>query len=171
MDVIAFSKSVLSATPRRWLDLARTLPAELLYRQPAEGEWSAMQCLGHLVDTEMGVFPFRVAAILKGEDFPAFDPDKEGNQIPAPGGQLAFAEKFAGLREQALEVLAQVGPGDLARTGTHSQLGVVTLGQLVHEWAGHDLMHTVQGERAMMQPFIDGCGPWQVYFTDHWVQK
>jgi hypothetical protein len=28
-------------------------------------------------------------------------------------------------------------------------------------------MHTVQAERALMQPFIQGCGPWQVYFTDH----
>ena len=24
---------------------------------------------------------------------------------------------------------------------------MVTLGEMLHEWAGHDLMHTVQGER------------------------
>jgi hypothetical protein len=33
--------------------------------------------------------------------------------------------------------------------------------------AGHDLMHTVQAERALMQPFIAGCGPWQPYCADH----
>ncbi len=28
-------------------------------------------------------------------------------------------------------------------------------------------MHTIQAERAMMQPFIAGCGPWRFYFLDH----
>ncbi|MBP2677512.1 MAG: DinB family protein, partial [Deltaproteobacteria bacterium] len=51
----------------------------------------------------------------------------------------------------------------------HQELGVVTLGEMIHEWAGHDLMHTVQGERAILQPFIDGCGPWKRYFSDHTV--
>jgi hypothetical protein len=30
---------------------------------------------------------------------------------------------------------------------------------MIHEWAAHDLMHTIQGERALMQPFIADCGP------------
>jgi hypothetical protein len=30
-------------------------------------------------------------------------------------------------------------------------------------------MHTIQAERALMQPFIQGSGPWQVYFQDHFV--
>jgi len=30
--------------------------------------------------------------------------------------------------------------------------------------SAHDLMHTVQAERAMMQPFIAGSGPWRPYF-------
>jgi hypothetical protein len=38
---------------------------------------------------------------------------------------------------------------------------------MIHQWAGHDLMHTVQGERAILQPFIDWCGPWKRYFSDH----
>jgi hypothetical protein len=37
------------------------------------------------------------------------------------------------------------------------------------EWSALDLMHTVQGERALLQPFIDGCGPWKRYFSDHAV--
>jgi hypothetical protein len=44
---------------------------------------------------------------------------------------------------------------------------MVTLSEMLHEWAGHDLMHTVQGERAILQPFIEGCGPWKPYFADH----
>ena len=43
--------------------------------------------------------------------------------------------------------------------------------ELLNEWAAHDLMHTVQAERALMQPFIQGCGPWQHYFQDHVVRS
>jgi hypothetical protein len=28
-------------------------------------------------------------------------------------------------------------------------------------------MHIVQAERAVMQPFIAGSGPWRPYFADH----
>jgi hypothetical protein len=50
-------------------------------------------------------------------------------------------------------------------------MGTVTLRQMLNEWAAHDLMHTVQAERALMQPFIDACGPWQRSFLDHWVGR
>jgi hypothetical protein len=49
----------------------------------------------------------------------------------------------------------------------HQELGIVCLNELLHEWAAHDLMQTVQAERALLQPFIQGCGPWQSYFEDH----
>ena len=43
----------------------------------------------------------------------------------------------------------------------------MTLEQLLQEWAGHDLNHTIQAEQALMQPFITRCGPWRKYFADH----
>jgi hypothetical protein len=44
---------------------------------------------------------------------------------------------------------------------------MVTLRQQINEWAAHDLMHVVQAERAVMQPFITATGPWRSYFADH----
>ena len=41
-------------------------------------EWSAMDCLCHLLDTERWIFPKRVQALLAGENFVGFDPDKQG---------------------------------------------------------------------------------------------
>ena len=38
--------------------------------------------------------------------------------------------------------------------------------QLLNEWAAHDTMHIVQAERALMQAFIPGSGPWRMYFAD-----
>jgi len=82
---------------------------------------------------------------------------------------IEWAAEFAKLRAGSLELLSKVAEGDLKRTARHQELGMVTLGEMLHQWAGHDLMHTFQGERAILQPFIDGCGPWKVYFSDHAV--
>ena len=70
-----------------------------------------------------------------------------------------------------MKIFDRVKPSDLNKGSRHKELGPVTMSELLHEWAGHDLMHTVQAERALMQPFIRGCGPWQVYFQDHTAGK
>lgn len=158
--------SVLVTTAGRWLNLTDKISGELLLRAPAPGEWSACNCLRHLLDTERDVFGVRLRAFLAGQDIPAFDPDTEGHDY---GDRTAFqlADDFARYRSENLAVLEQVGVLDLARTVQHSELGAVTLAQLLQEWAAHDLMHTVQAERALMQPFIAGSGPWRAYFRDH----
>jgi hypothetical protein len=160
---------VLETTPQRWIQLASTLPPELFQRKPAPKEWSAYDCLRHIVDTETAVFPPRIGYLLRGEDFPAFNPDEEGGGSRENIPPIESAREFARLRAESLALLSKVGEGDLNRTARHQELGMVTLGELIHEWAGHDLMHTVQGERALLQPFIDGCGPWKRYFSDHAV--
>jgi len=85
----------------------------------------------------------------------------------SPHTRDELAAEFARLRAIQLEALKTVTTSDLARTARHSELGLVTLGELIHEWVGHDLMHTVQAERALLQLFIAGCGPWRPYFADH----
>ncbi len=159
-------QAVLATTAPRWQNLTATLPDDLLTRTPQPGEWSAVDCLGHLTDVEQFVWPVRVRALLAGQDFPAFDPDAEGldytQMTPAK-----LAAEFAQRRAANLPLLASVTAADLARTARHSELGLVTLSQLLHEWAAHDLMHTVQAERALMQPFIAGTGHWRFYFADH----
>lgn len=159
--------AVLSTTAPRWQRLTETLPLELLARAPAPQEWSALQCLGHLLDAERLVFPVRVQCFLKGQDFPAFDPDAQGTWVGAEQPPHALAAEFARRREASLAALEAVTEADLPRTARHSELGLVTLSELLHEWAAHDLMHTVQAERALMQPFIAECGPWRKYFADH----
>ncbi len=157
---------VLESTPARWKALCETLPPALLRRKPAADEWSALDCLIHILDTEKFIFPVRVKAFLAGEKFSAFNPDQEGTrdtgQPPA-----ALASEFSVLRAGSIAQLKTLCADDLPRTALHAELGLVTLEQMLQEWAGHDLNHTVQAERALMQPFIEQCGPWRNYFADH----
>ncbi|SRR5579883_47578 len=167
-DVLTMVKAVLAKTPANWLNIT-TLPIELLTRQPAVGEWSATACLIHILDTEH-IFPRRVQALLQGEPIPSFDPDMEGIKRSALSPEQ-LAHEFARLRQTNLELLERVTPQDFGRTSIHSELGPVTLEQLLHEWAAHDLNHTMQAERAIMQPFIQGSGPWRFYFKGHEVAE
>lgn len=167
---LAQVQAILATTAARWQALTETVDVDLLTRPPRAGEWSAADCLQHLVDTERFVFPARVRAILASQDFAAYDPDAEGtvNTTQTP---TQLAAEFANLRAESLPLLASLTPADLPRTARHADLGVVTLEQLLHEWVGHDLMHTVQGERSLMQPFIAGSGPWRHYFKDHDTER
>lgn len=169
-DFLSQIQGVLSTTPARWLSLTQALPRELLQRAPAPGEWSAVDCLRHLLDTERYVFPPRVEAFLKGRDLVAFNPDSEGTPADPDEDPAEIAAEFARMRAESLVALSHLTPADLSRTVQHSELGRVTLQEMLHEWAAHELMHVVQAEQALMQPFIAGSGPWRVYFADHDVE-
>jgi hypothetical protein len=166
-NIIPQARAVLSITPARWSSLTATLPIALLTRPPLPGEWSAAACLKHILDTERFVFPLRIRAILAGHDFVAFNPKQEDTEATEQTVEQLAAE-YTHLRAESLALLAQVTEDDLPRTARHSELGMVTLAELINEWAAHDLMHTVQAERSLMQPFIIGSGPWRgPYFGDH----
>lgn len=168
--ILPWTRAVLETTGPCWLRLTQTVPEELLTRIPAPGEWSAVDCLRHLLDVERSVFPVRVRAILAGQDFPAFDPAQR--EAPAPNSTAQqLAEAFAEAREVGLAALAQVREQDLPRTARHSTLGIMTLSETLHAWAAHDLNHTVQAERAMMQPFIGGSGALAFRFEDHLAKR
>ena len=168
--ILKWVRPVLEITPLRWLSLAKALPAELVNLPPAEKEWSALGCLLHLLDTERWVFPARVQYLLEEKNFPSFNPDSEGTTVNTNQSFEELAGEFSRLRLGSLNLLTKVKPADLQKSSRHQELGPVTLAELLHEWAAHDLMHTVQAEQALMQPFISGCGPWQVYFRLHDVR-
>ncbi|MGC4107733.1 MAG: DinB family protein [Thermomicrobiales bacterium] len=165
-DLIGSVTAILRVGPARWRTLAEAVDPARLERAPAPGEWSAANVLQHLIDVEP-VFTSRVEAILAGQAFPAFDQDN-GGEVGQPVAEVqALIDRWTVLRERGLAVLATVQPEDLARTAIHAELGEVTLANLLNEWGGHDLMHMVQAEEAIMQPFIAGVGPWRGYFVAH----
>lgn len=159
-------QAVLSTTPGRWQQLVSTLPTDLLTRSPAAGEWSALDCLQHIFRAERVLFPVRCRAFLAGQDLNDFDPNQPDATSDAQTPEQIVAA-FTGYRQASLLLLKQVKDDDLTRTVQHPKMGTVTLAELLHTWAAHDLMHTVQAERALMQPFMLGCGGWRPFFRDH----
>jgi DinB superfamily len=165
-DVMTGLRAVLVTTPARWTSLIAAVPDDLLRRAPAPGEWAAIDCLRHLRDAERDVFQVRFEAFRSGQDLVPYDPERDGSVSPGEPAQ-ALAEDFARLRAASLEVLSDVTPEDLGITVIHGEYGPVQLGAMLHYWAAHDLMHTVQAERALMQPFITRSGAWRVMCADY----
>lgn len=169
IDVLESARRLLSTTPGRWRSLVETTPDDLLRRPPAAGEWSAAECLDHLLLTERAVFGERLRAILEGRDLPAFDPNQprapEADRTP---GEVATA--LAAERDRNLAVLSGLTPADLDRAGRHPEYGMVSLRVVLNTWTAHDLQHTVQAEEALMQAFIPDTGPFRFRFADHEVR-
>jgi len=48
-SILTWAREVLVTTPKRWIDLTLALSPDLLSRPPEPHEWSALECLQHLV--------------------------------------------------------------------------------------------------------------------------
>jgi len=168
-DVLDSARRMLSATPGRWQSLVETAPDDLLERAPAPGEWSAADCLSHLLLTERTVFGQRVRAILDGRDLVVFDPSRPRDPDPerTPGEAV---QALAVERERNLALLNDLSAADVDRSGRHPEYGMVALSVILSTWVAHDLQHTVQAEEALMQAFIPGTGPFRFRFADHEVR-
>lgn len=163
IDELAPAAALLATTPDRMRALFTALPPDLLRRRPREGEWSALQTLEHMAETESEVFTRRINAFLAGEaSFPNYEPDPAGDADPA-----ALLDALESARRHNLELVGRVSAADLDRRARHAQLGEVSLRTQLLEWAAHDLNHVIQAERAVMQPFIAGSGPWRPSFAEH----
>lgn len=165
-NLLETAKSILRMTPTVWDQLVQNVPQDLLARVPAPGEWSAVDCIRHMLANERDLFPVRVRMFLAGQDIQDYDPDTDG-ALDLDQSPVELVTLFARYRFESLSLLDELAPSDLEREALHSELGTVTLGQMLNEWVSHDLSHTIQAERAIMQPFIPASGPWRSTFIDH----
>jgi hypothetical protein len=162
------TRGVLETTPRRWESLVESVPEDLLLRSPLPGEWSAFDCLRHLLEAERDLLSVRLNHILDGRaELVPYDPDAPRDPIPEQTTRDILAA-FVALRRESVRTLASLTPDDLSQTIFHPEYRVdVSLGELLDLWAAHDLMHTVQAEEALMQAFIPGSSVWRPEFAEH----
>lgn len=164
-ELLDWLPRILGTTADRLARLAASVPDAVLRRRPQSAEWSAYEVLHHLLDVERLVLPARIRAIVGGattivnvdQNAVAWDETRPAARIVAD---------FAGLRAETMVLIAGLTPVDLGRTASHSAYGLVSLGQMLHYYPAHDLTHLIQIERAIMQPFLPGTGPWGAGVAD-----
>lgn len=142
--------AVQAATAGRMRELAQAAGDRLRVR-PEPTEWSVIECLGHLVDSEF-VASARMRWIL-AEDEPeivGYDQDRWVDGLrhgdDDPDELIAL---FETLRASNLRLWAQTPPADRERFGLHRERGPESYGLIVRLGAGHDRFHLAQAERAL----------------------
>lgn len=123
------------------------LPEEAADWHPAEGEWCAKECLGHVIEAEKRGFAGRIRHILEADE-PAFE---EWDQVAVERERddchrdlAELLSEFLKLREASVGLVAGLRPEQLDRSGVHERVGRLTIRDLMHEWVHHDRNHLRQ---------------------------
>jgi DinB superfamily len=159
--------ALLARTPAAIDALLRGLPDVWVRNNEGHDTWSAYDIVGHLVHGERTDWIPRARILLEHGEARAFDKFDRFAQFRESRGKSLdeLLDEFARLRREnlvALETL-KLKPADFARRGTHPELGVVTLAELLATWAVHDLTHLHQLARVMAHRYRDAVGPWSAY--------
>jgi hypothetical protein len=137
-------------TPGRLRDLVASAGSDLAGR-PAPGEWSALQCIGHITDAEVvGAARYRWILAHDRPRLIGYDQDlwvdglRHGEADP---GELLGL--FESLRAANLELWARTAPEGRARVGIHEERGPESFELLFRMIAGHDRLHLQQARTAL----------------------
>ncbi len=162
------------------LDLLRRTPAQLralleglgdafVFSNQGENTFSPFDVLGHLIHGERTDWIPRAWIILEHGPTVPFEPfDRFAMYESCRGKTLPqLLDEFERLRDDNLQELEQMELTDqeLALTGTHPDLGTVTLGQLLATWVVHDLTHIRQIVGVIAHQYRDQVGPWKPYLS------
>ena len=138
---------ILASTPDKLRREIAAMPARQLRTRPAPGKWSVQEILAHLADVEELGMRSRVAALIEEDRplLPSFDQERRAVEMRYhrrdPRQSLRSFERQ---RCANLKWLRTLKAAELRRSGTHEKVGEITAGEMIHEWAFHDLGHLKQ---------------------------
>jgi hypothetical protein len=161
--------AVLARTPGTLRSMLEGLPPRWTESNEGGETWSPFNVVGHLIHGERADWIPRARIIIEAGEARPFTPfDRFAQFRESEGKSLAeLLDEFEALRRESLAALAgfELGEADLAKTGTHPDLGRVTLGELLATWVAHDLDHVVQIARTMAKQYASEVGPWRAYLS------
>lgn len=158
---------LLEATPT----ILRGLMAELDHQdvawKPAPDRFSVGEVLAHLSHSEGHCYRTRLDRFLS-ESNPEFEADdaQDHLELYAHADPEDAFDHFEEQRETNLEFLRGLNTTDATRTATHRTAGPITLAQMLHEWALHDLGHIRQvAELVRARKYLAGAGPLGAFYN------
>jgi hypothetical protein len=156
--------AVLASTPAVMRAMLEPLP-DALIGAPGEGGWSARDVVAHLSSRQQIAISGRINAVLEqqGSTMPGVP---ESLMDVAPYRSRAFAEllsEFEVARAECVEVVRRVTPEQLAWRGVHTGVGELSIADVIHHVAYHDLVHISQAAQLAMMPLEPLRGAMRVF--------
>jgi len=162
---IAAAIDVLASTPATMRALLAEMPDEIVAARDDEG-WSARDVLAHLVSLNGPALLDRVGLMLEQDDPPIPNVDEQAllDRSGLRSRPVAvLLEEFARQRAGAAAWLRGLPPEALARTGRHSVAGRLTVAEVVHHKAWHDLLHVRQVCALLAAPLDEQRGAMRMF--------
>jgi DinB superfamily len=160
--------SHLEATPEILRGLLSGITEQQMYWKPAADRWSIAEILEHLSHAEGHCFRARAEKMAKWDNPVLEEYDQEAlsaqGQYSGRDAEDSF-DHFEEQREDNLSFLSSLPARTAGKTGAHPKLGTITLGQLMNEWAFHDLGHIRQiAEIARAAVYYPNMGPFAQFY-------
>jgi hypothetical protein len=161
--------AVLEQTPIIIEKIIWAASEEQMNWKPAMDRWSISEVLAHMADVEGLAFREQIQKMLD-KDSPQVEPYDQDAAYAAgkyTGGKpRENLKKFCHERDRSLSWLRYVPATMISRTARHADFGQITIGQLMNEWAFHDLGHIRQiAELYRSRAFYPSMGPFQRTYT------
>ena len=124
---------------------------EALRIRPEPGEWSVLECIGHIADAEL-VTATRERWILAEvvPDIVGYDQALWVDRLDHNADDPAMlVEMFEALRRANIDLWARRSAADRARMGHHRERGDESYEMTFRLVAGHDRVHLAQARRAL----------------------
>ena len=154
--------ALLQKTPVLLETMLAGLSSDLLRWKPAPDRWSISEVLAHLADAEE-LFAERIRRFVV-EDSPHLKKHEQPPEGYSQGTPQEHLSHLTYARRENIQFLNAAPPEIGARTAVHSELGQITLEQMLNEWASHDLGHIRQiAEVYRAYAFHPNSGPFERY--------
>jgi FMN phosphatase YigB (HAD superfamily) len=125
--------------------MLENVQADYWHKRPDPNEWSILQILCHLVESEERDQRPRLERILREDNPFIVAPHPSGPNLPVCDDDgMRVAQKFVHARKQTLDFIATLQPEDWQRPARHSVFGLTTLVEMAHFTAQHDRLHLNQ---------------------------
>lgn len=151
---------LLSATPEILRGLMAGLSDEDARWKPAPDRFSVAEVLAHLSHSEGHCYRMRLDRFMS-ESLPEFEPDDAQMYLDLyhdVDPEDAF-DHFEEQRETNIEYLRDLPSATGQRKAVHREYGEITLSEMLHEWALHDLGHVRQiAELVRARKYLAGAG-------------
>jgi hypothetical protein len=152
---------LLESTPEILRGLMREISDDDARWKPASDRFSIAEVFAHLSHSDSHCYRMRVDRFLK-EEKPFFESDDAQMHLDLyrdADPKEAF-DRFEEQRRNNIEFLKNLPPGSGDRKANHAEVGEITLAQMLHEWALHDVGHIRQvAELVRARKYRDGAGP------------
>jgi hypothetical protein len=152
---------LLEATPAILRGLMSEISEEDARWKPAPDRFSIAEVLAHLSHGEGHCYRARVDRFL-AEEMPEFEPDDAQMHLDLYRNADPEEEfgHFEDQRDTNVELLRGLPAAAGNRKALHREAGEITLSQMLHEWALHDLGHIRQvAELVRARKYLAGAGP------------